>query len=142
MTHAVKNFVANDQGPAALPKVVEIHNQQFETPTFTQDQGLTLLPNITALPNGHHGVSTRATTGPTEVKAQPATSSKTIEITSPKPTMSSIVRGGKDVEGSFQRFLRNQNPQLGKSMSLLSYRASLCLSAVAININGNGTKTQ
>ena len=139
MIDAVKNFVANGQGPAALPKVVEIHDQQPETPTFTQDQGLTLLPNGTALPNGHHGVSTRAATGPTEVKAQPTTSSKTIEVISPKPTMSGIVRGGRDVEESFQRFLRNQNPQLGKSMSLLSYRASLCLSTVAININGNAT---
>ena len=62
MTQPVKKLVANDQGPAALPKVVEIHNQQSETPIFTQDQ------NITALPNGHHGVSTRAATGPTEVK--------------------------------------------------------------------------
>ena len=139
MIHAVKNFVANDQGPAALPKVVEVHNQQPESPTFTQDQGLTQPPNGTAPPNGHHGVSTKAATGPREMKAQRATSSKTIEFPSPKPTMSGIVRGGKDVEESFQRFLRNQNPQLGKSMSLLSYRPSLCLSTVAINIIGNAT---
>ena len=85
MTQPVIKLVANDQGPAALPMVVENHNQQSETPTFTQDQGLTLLPNITALPNGHHGVSIRAATGLTEVKLNLQRAQKQLKLHRPSP---------------------------------------------------------
>ncbi|KAL2038282.1 hypothetical protein N7G274_008931 [Stereocaulon virgatum] len=115
MIHAVKDFVRNGPGATDRPKLVDIHDQQPEVPTFAKGQLLTPLLNDTVVPcdtaqsNHRHSISTRPFTSSTEVNVQPATSSETTANKSPELIMPRLVRGGKDVEDSFQRFLRNQN---------------------------------
>jgi hypothetical protein len=122
MIHAVNDFVKNGPGAIDRSKLVNIHDQQPEVPTFAKDQLLAPLLNGTAVPsntaqsNDRHGISTRAFTSSTELNAQPATSSEVTANKSPELNMPRLVRGGKDVDDSFQRFLRNQNSHSGESV--------------------------
>ena len=118
--HATSDLNGNEQHAVALiqgPGRIENHDQQLGTPTFTQHQHVTSFPNGHVLPNGP---ASNVAFHQTEVNTTLTTTPRSNTIAFSKPNMGGIVRGGKNVQESFNRFLQNQNPQLGESMPLLS----------------------